>query len=442
MTKISAIAAWSPQPSVLVREAAMLRLVSGVAVVLMSIVLTTSAQSSNGFSAADFGATGDGKADDTEAIQQALDAAGPSGGVVHLPAGSYLLSASLRVPPAVTLIGEGARWENSATRLIVPVKGFPAVRLGNASGIKGLAIAYPNNRDNANPQEYPPAIQLEGINPSVESIVFDCAWIGIATAPGGCNAGQGMFRDLTGFVHHVGMHLSGCRDVNRIVDVHWFVGGRDSDLPSHYRQQRVGFEFGDVDGVLMERCFMIGGKTFLHQKRYKDTPDGRLETAHSLGFQINQCWVEDVDEGFVFEGMCGFVLNSTNILVRKGGVGVRVIPDSLYYNGVISGVQVRSFTGPIIGFEFNPLKPHPRNRLSIGDCQVTDGVPAVHLMSGARRVNVHDCHLQGVEGKPAIQIDPGADLFTVTNNVLLGPNPIADESAPDARKTISGNLCE
>ena len=408
----------------------------------VAVAGTGPAYCANSLSVLDFGAKGDGKADDTAVIQKALEAAAPGSGVVHMPAGLYLISASLTVPAGVTLIGDGARWENSATRLIVPTNGFPAVRLGNASGVRGLAITYPNNQDNANPQPYPPSIQLEGINPSVESIVFDCAWIGVSTAPGGCNAGQGMFRDLTGFVHHVGMHLSGCRDVSRILDVHWFVGGRDGDKPSHYRQERVGFEFGDVDGLLMDRCFMIGGRTFFHQMRHKDTPDGRKEPAHSLGFHIDQCWVEDVDEGFVFEGMCGFVLNSANILVRRGGVGVRVVPDSLYYNGVISGVQVRSFTGPIVGFEFNLLNPHPRNRLSIGDCQVTDGVPAIHLLAGARRVNIHDNHLQGVDGKPAIQIDAGADFLTITNNILLGPNAIADESGLDAHKTISGNLME
>ena len=85
-----------------------------------------------------------------------------------------------------------------------------------------------------------------------------------------------MFRDLTGFVHHVGIHLSGCRDVNRIQDVHWFVGGKDTPgKESYYRKNRVGFEFGDVDGVMMDRCFIIGGKTFFHQLAMKDTPDGK-----------------------------------------------------------------------------------------------------------------------------------------------------------------------
>lgn len=67
-----------------------------------------------GFSAADFGAKGDGVADDTAAISKALAAVGSDGGVVHLPAGKYRITGSLSVPQGTTLLGEGARWEGSA----------------------------------------------------------------------------------------------------------------------------------------------------------------------------------------------------------------------------------------------------------------------------------------------------------------------------------------
>ncbi len=51
-----------------------------------------------------FGAAGDGKADDTAALQRALDAAGEKGGGVFLPPGIYL-SRELHVRPGVALIG-------------------------------------------------------------------------------------------------------------------------------------------------------------------------------------------------------------------------------------------------------------------------------------------------------------------------------------------------
>lgn len=45
----------------------------------------------------DFGAVGDGVTDDTTAIQSALDSIGTSGGIVVVPAGTYLISDSLQV---------------------------------------------------------------------------------------------------------------------------------------------------------------------------------------------------------------------------------------------------------------------------------------------------------------------------------------------------------
>lgn len=422
----------------------MSKLTRGLSVLALAAVMCVpgyAGESAKSASAMDFGAKGDGVADDTAAIQKALDSVG-SDGVVHLPAGSYRLSACLQMPERTTLIGDAVRWEGCATKLVIPDKGYAAVRLSHACSVKGLAIVYPNNENNANPDVYPPAILLDGINPSVEDIVFGNAWIGISTIPGGSNVGQGLFRNITGFVHHVGIHLSSCRDVNRIENVHWFVGGKDTPgVTSHFVKERVGFEFGDVDGTIMTGCFMIGGKTFFHQMKYKDTADGSKQGAHSLGFQISQCWIEDVDNGFIFEGATGFGLYSSNILVRKDGVGVSVITDSLFYNAVINGVQVRSFGAPIRGFEYGTGVAHPRNRLSIGDCQVVDGSPAILLKSGAVRANIHDNHLQSVPDQPAIRIDKGADMFVITNNVLTAGVPIEDNSG-SKRKTVSGNLIE
>ena len=53
----------------------------------------------------DFGAQGDGKSADSEAIQKALDHAGTMNGTVYFPAGIYLCH-DLRVPAYVTLLAE------------------------------------------------------------------------------------------------------------------------------------------------------------------------------------------------------------------------------------------------------------------------------------------------------------------------------------------------
>ncbi len=62
-------------------------------------------QEKRGFDVTKQGAKGDGLADDTAAIERSLLAAGESGGVVFLPAGTYTISYPLRVPPGVDLKG-------------------------------------------------------------------------------------------------------------------------------------------------------------------------------------------------------------------------------------------------------------------------------------------------------------------------------------------------
>src|SRR5690349_11627978 len=51
----------------------------------------------------------DGRADDTDAIQRALDAAAdkPGGGIVFLPSGRYRISRTLLIWPSVRLFGVG-----------------------------------------------------------------------------------------------------------------------------------------------------------------------------------------------------------------------------------------------------------------------------------------------------------------------------------------------
>lgn len=55
----------------------------------------------------DFGAVGDGRADDTRALQLAIDAAGREGGTVWIPGGRYRFTGLLVVPANVQLMGAG-----------------------------------------------------------------------------------------------------------------------------------------------------------------------------------------------------------------------------------------------------------------------------------------------------------------------------------------------
>ena len=78
------------------------------------------ARTASVFNVVDFGAKGDDKTPDSEAIQKALDAAGAVGGTVYLPAGRYLCH-DLKVHPHTTVLAEpqwGYRGDGGAMLLL------------------------------------------------------------------------------------------------------------------------------------------------------------------------------------------------------------------------------------------------------------------------------------------------------------------------------------
>ncbi len=86
------------------------------------IVYPTSA---NVLNVKDYGAIGDGKADDTLALQRALDAGGNGHRIIYLPTGTYLISDTLRWPaPAKHLVMQGQSREGSIICLRDEAPGF------------------------------------------------------------------------------------------------------------------------------------------------------------------------------------------------------------------------------------------------------------------------------------------------------------------------------
>lgn len=84
---------------------------------------------------ADFGAVGDGVANDTAAIQAALNSVPLGGGLVYFPAGDYLVNTTLRVETEGTmLVGDGPGNRAGATQVSV------GSRIRATSGLTGSLI--------------------------------------------------------------------------------------------------------------------------------------------------------------------------------------------------------------------------------------------------------------------------------------------------------------
>ena len=99
-----------------------------------------------------YGARGDGKADDTKALQAALNAAQKEGPICYVPAGLYRLDGSLTVPPGVTLCGASGGVPHSehpiGTVLLAyggrgQPDGEPLITLKPNGVVRNLVIHYP-----------------------------------------------------------------------------------------------------------------------------------------------------------------------------------------------------------------------------------------------------------------------------------------------------------
>jgi hypothetical protein len=175
----------------------------------------------------DFGAKGDGQADDTAAIQKALDQAGAQGGgVVELPAGIYRLQGNLVVPPGVTLQGiwnsphhEDKTWGSAlfAVGGKGQAEGDALITLSPSSAVRGLKIFYPD-QDIDHIVPYPYSLRGSGMEYTIENVTLVNAYQGIDCSP---RHELHTIRNVRGCVLHQGIIVDRCTDIGRIEDVHF-----------------------------------------------------------------------------------------------------------------------------------------------------------------------------------------------------------------------------
>lgn len=229
------------------------------------------------FNAMAFGVKGDGKTDDSGAIQKALDrSAATGGGTVRLPTGRYRLDAPIRIPQGVTLEGEWqaphhADLDKGTVILVYAGKGKetdPAlISLTQSSGVKGLTVFYPEQRVPA-AQPYPWTIQGSGMHCSVQDCTLVNPWKGIDF---GTHANELHYiRNVFGCPLKVGVYVDRCTDIGRIENVHfnphyWLRSGAEGmpswpEISKFLFENTTAFEFGRSDWEYVLNTFSYGCK--------------------------------------------------------------------------------------------------------------------------------------------------------------------------------------
>jgi len=181
----------------------------------------------------DFGAKGDGKTNDSDAIQAALNKAGENGGgVVFIPAGSYALHNRLIIRAGTTLRGD---WENpidttlnnkneNGTVLMVfadkgKSEGAAFIDILDNAGIKSLTIWYPEQQMDKI-ESYPFTIRQAGrYSATIENITLVNSYQAIEIGPG--NNSLAMVRNVYATALKTGLVRDNTWDVARMQNLHF-----------------------------------------------------------------------------------------------------------------------------------------------------------------------------------------------------------------------------
>lgn len=254
--------------------AALIRGFAPLALVLSGLTGTSApgAELSGDFSVLTTGAKADGTSDDTMAIQRSLDDAAKSGGRVQLPAGRYLVSGSLRVPPGVTVQGamESPAWSSPLKGSVILATGGrgqedgPALfEMGHSSAVRGVTVWYPDQQV-SDITPYPWSFHLQGHDNTVENVTLINSYNGVRVGPE--SNVRHRIRSLYGCVLRRGIFVDNCADIGRIDNVqfhcHWWsapeeVRGDFEAVRKYMWTHCEAFIFGRTDWQYVNNTFVF-----------------------------------------------------------------------------------------------------------------------------------------------------------------------------------------
>ena len=391
----------------------------------------------------DFDAKGDGKTDDTDAFQRALDTAGEAGGgLVHAPRGNYYFSGHLNVPQAVTLAGiwnsvpahNGIRdqglpkpTDDGTTFLVTESSdnedGPAFITLNTNSTLKGVVLYYPQQNVDDVPKPYPWAIAMRGKNPAVLAVEMLNPYNGIDTT----ETERHLIRDVQGQPLRRGILVDTIYDIGRIENVHfnpWW-----SIKPKLFQWQRENgeaFIFGRSDWQYVYNTFCYGyniGYKFIRS-------DSGVCNGNFLGIGADDCYTALVVEDCAPYGL---LITNGEFVSFKG-------PDPTMINIATNNTGSVRFVNCAFWGPCNQIaKVAGRGTVGFSDCTFVhwggkDGDrAAIQAQSGSLIIRGCEFH----QKRPQIQLENDVKRAIITANLFAGPEQIINRSAGKTQITLN-----
>lgn len=365
------------------------------------------------------GIKGDGVTDDTRVIQQALDQAGKSGSIVHLPAGRYRVSGSLHIPPGAALEGTA-----KAPLYIQPLIGTvilatggrdredgPALfELGDSATVAGLTVFYPDQKPTAI-HPYPWTFHLVGGDNTVENVTLINSYNGIQVGPEP-NV-RHRIRSVYGCVLRRGIRVDNCSDIGRIENIqfhcHWWsaeqVGGKWDPVFEYMWRNCEAFIFGRTDWEYVTNTFVFPVNIGYH---FISTKNGEMNgQLCGIGSDASQrCIVVDAIQPM------GLLITNGQFVAFNGADPIEVVV-SPTCKGSVRLVNC-AFWGPAI----QNVVAHGSGFVSLNDCYFSSGMPKhpgrALVEADAGRIQIRGCTF--ATGEPSIHLRPGLQHAIVTEN--------------------------
>jgi hypothetical protein len=365
-----------------------------------------------------YGARGDGLADDTAAIQSALNDAGAGGGgIVFLPQGDYRILSHLLVPAQTTLAGiwraPAAFTQHQGTTLLAvagagSTSGVPFITLqGNNSTLEGVTIYYPNQALSNPPILYPWAIRGGGgVNVTVQNVLLVNPYLGLdlATYP----SGRHFVRGVYGQPLLAGIAVDQCYDIGRIMDIHfWPFWTQDTRVLAFQSANAVSFDFMRTDWEVVQDIFSWG---------YNIGARFRASTNGAMNGQMSNINFDNVDIGLQLTATQPYAIHIANLnLANAGGgthhIGIQALPGPSELN-----VNGASFWGEIR----QPVSWGSTGLLTLSNARLLSwdpSSPAIAILQG--RAVLQGNYFTDNLGT-AIHVGPAANRVMILGNMLAG----------------------
>ena len=399
-----------------------------------------------GFDVRQFGAQGDGTADETAAFQRALDTAGQAGGgTVHVPRGNYRFTAPLIVPQGVTLQGmwrsvpahNGIRDRglpkptDDGTTFLVQFgagteDGPPFITLNTNSTLAGVVVYYPDQQTDDVPQPYPWAVALRGKNPAVLDVELLNPYNGIDATKNE----RHLIRNVQGQPLRRGVLVDSIYDIGRIENVHfnpWW-----SMKPKLFEWQLANgeaFIFGRSDWQYVLNTFCFGyrvGYKFIRS-------EAGVCNGNFLGIGADGgCTAVEVEDCADY----GLLITNGEFVAMRGPdpVMLDVKPTN---QGSVRLVNC-AFWGPC-----NQIaRVAGRGTVGLSDCTLCQwdaarqGAAAIQASDGA--IIVRGCEFQ--RAQPQIVLEPNVRAAVIVGNLFQGAARITNQSEGDVQITANSEI--